>query len=152
MALIIEEGKVINGHIILSNPLSLAEGTEVRVQIEPIDPVSVNKDDAQNTDSNESEDFANQPFFGMWADREEMRDSVAWVRKQRGKMEGTTYTNGIMENIFLRWWGCGAFDACFGDVNIAFGSVSVQSEFSGCRNRYTIISLFPTNTSTTAIP
>ncbi len=85
MALIIEEGKVINGHIILSNPLSLAEGTEVRVQIEPVDPVPVNKDDAQNTDSNESEDFANQPFFGMWADREEMRDSVAWVRKQREK-------------------------------------------------------------------
>ena len=25
-----------------------------------------------------------------------------------------------MDNIFLRWWGCGAFDACFGDINIAF--------------------------------
>ncbi len=25
-----------------------------------------------------------------------------------------------MDNIFLRWWGCGAFDARFGDVNIAF--------------------------------
>lgn len=23
-------------------------------------------------------------IFGMWADREDMRDSVAWVRKQRG--------------------------------------------------------------------
>ena len=23
------------------------------------------------------------PFFGMWADREDMRDSVEWVRKQR---------------------------------------------------------------------
>ena len=25
-----------------------------------------------------------------------------------------------MENIYLRWWGCGAFDARFGDVNITF--------------------------------
>ena len=25
-----------------------------------------------------------------------------------------------MERIWLRWWGCGAFDVCFGDVNIAF--------------------------------
>ena len=85
MALIIEEGKVINGHIVLSNRLSLPEGTEVRVKIEPVDPVPVNKDDSQNTDSNESEDFANLPCFGMWADREDMRDSVAWVRKQREK-------------------------------------------------------------------
>ena len=25
-----------------------------------------------------------------------------------------------MENVFFRWWGCGAFDARFGDINIAF--------------------------------
>ena len=25
-----------------------------------------------------------------------------------------------MERIWLRWWGCGAFDVRFGDVNIAF--------------------------------
>ena len=25
-----------------------------------------------------------------------------------------------MDNLFLRWWGCGAFDARFGDINIAF--------------------------------
>lgn len=23
------------------------------------------------------------PFFGMWADREDMKDSAAWVRKER---------------------------------------------------------------------
>lgn len=87
MALIIEEGKVINGHIILSNPLSLPEGTEVRVKIKSVDPVPVNKDDDQNTDSNESEDFANLPCFGMWADREDMRDSIAWLRKEREKWQ-----------------------------------------------------------------
>ena len=76
MAVIIEEGKVINGRVVLSKPLSLPEGTEVRIQIEPIET-----DSTQNTEAKENEDFANQPFFGMWADREDVRDSVAWVRK-----------------------------------------------------------------------
>ena len=78
MALIIEEGKVNNGHIILSKPLSLPEGTEVRVQIEPIKP-----DDTQSTAAEAREEFASLPCFGMWADREDMQDSVAWVQKQR---------------------------------------------------------------------
>ena len=89
MAVIIEEGTISNGRIVLSKPLSLPEGTEVRVQIEPVGEAAVSGDENQDKDSDESEDFANQPFFGMWADREDMRDSVAWVRKQR-KMEGTT--------------------------------------------------------------
>ena len=87
MALIIEDGKVSNGHIVPPKPLSLPEGTEVRVQIEPVDPVPVDGDDSQNKGSDESEDFANQPFFGMWADREDMRDSVAWLRKEREKWQ-----------------------------------------------------------------
>ncbi len=82
MALIIGEGKVNNGHIVLSNPLSLPEGTKVRIQIEPIDP-----DNTQSTATKENEDFANQPFFGMWADRKDMRDSVAWLRKEREKWQ-----------------------------------------------------------------
>ena len=82
MALIIEEGKVNNGHIVLSNPLSLPEGTKVRIQIEPIDT-----DNTQSTTTKENEDFANQPFFGMWADREDMRDSVAWLCKEREKWQ-----------------------------------------------------------------
>lgn len=85
MALIVEEGKISNGHIVLSKPLSLPEGTEVRVQIEPVDPVIVSDADSQDKGSDESEDFANQPFFGMWADREDMRDSVAWLHKEREK-------------------------------------------------------------------
>ena len=87
MVLIIEDGKVNNGHIVLSKPLSLPEGTEVRVQIEPLDLTSANKGNNQDTDSNESEDFANLPCFGMWADREDMRDSVVWLRKEREKWQ-----------------------------------------------------------------
>ena len=85
MALIIKNGKISNGHIVLSKSLSLPEGTEVRVQIEPVDPAIVSNDANQDKDSNESEDFANLPCFGMWADREDMRDSIEWVRKQREK-------------------------------------------------------------------
>lgn len=29
------------------------------------------------------EDFAHLPFFGMYADREDMEDGVAWVRWER---------------------------------------------------------------------
>ncbi len=84
MVLIIEDGKVNNGHIVLSKPISLPEGTEVRVQIELADLTSVNR---QDTDSDESEDFINLPCFGMWADREDMRDSVTWLRKERKKWQ-----------------------------------------------------------------
>ena len=87
MVLIIEDGKVNNGHIVLSKPLSLPEGTEVRGQIEPVDLTFANEDDNQNTDAYESEDFANLSCFGMWANREDMRDSVAWLRKEREKWQ-----------------------------------------------------------------
>ncbi len=80
MVLILEQGKVSNGGIVLSKPLSLPEGTEVRIQIEPIDT-----NDRTSTGTNDLKDFASLPCFGMWADREEMHDSVAWVKKEREK-------------------------------------------------------------------
>ena len=80
MALIIEQGKINNGRIVLSKPLSLPEGTEVRIQIEPIDT-----NDNTDTGTEASADFANLSCFGMWADRGEMRDSVAWLKKEREK-------------------------------------------------------------------
>lgn len=84
MALIIEKGEVNNGHIILSKPLSLPEGTAVIVQIDLVGAEKVvDTDETQNTGTCEHEEFANLPFFGMWADRADMQDSVAWVRKQR---------------------------------------------------------------------
>ena len=87
MALIVEEGTISNGRIVLSKPLSLPEGTEVRVQIEPVGADAITGDENQDKDSDESEDFANLPCFGMWADREDMRDSVAWLRKEREKWQ-----------------------------------------------------------------
>ena len=81
MAVIIEQGKINNGGIVLSKPLPLPEGTEVRIQIEPIDTHN------PSTMTEASEDFANLPCFGMWADRSEMRDSVAWLKKEREKWQ-----------------------------------------------------------------
>ena len=80
MAKIIEQGEINNGGIILTKPLSLPEGMKVRIEIEPIET-----DESQDRTHDENEDFVNLPCFGMWADREDMRDSVAWVRKQREK-------------------------------------------------------------------
>ena len=80
MDVIIEQGEINDGNIVLPKPISLPEGTKVRIQIVTIDDTD-NKDVKTNEND---EDFSKLPFIGMWADREDMRDSVAWVRKLRG--------------------------------------------------------------------
>jgi hypothetical protein len=51
----------------------------VVVSIEPI------AEQSQSTAAQAVEEFLSQPFFGMYADRDDMKDSVAWVRKKREK-------------------------------------------------------------------
>jgi hypothetical protein len=77
----IARGQVHNGGIVFVEPLVLPEGAEVIVQIEPLvsAPQAV-KDIA-------GEDFTDQPFFGMWANRKDMEDSAAWVRRQRARWQ-----------------------------------------------------------------
>ena len=74
-----ERGKVQSGSIVFDQPLGLPEGTQVIVCIEPVErePAGLAKGD----------DFTNLPFFGMWADRDDMTDSVAWVRRERDKWQ-----------------------------------------------------------------
>lgn len=79
MDIIIEQGEINDGNIVLPKPLSLPEGTKVRIQIEPI----LDTDDKDAKIDIEKEEFSKLPCFGMWADREDVRDSVAWVRKLR---------------------------------------------------------------------
>jgi hypothetical protein len=74
---IIEHGTVQDGKIVFAQPLELPEGAEVVVRIETI------AEDLQNDNAPDEVDFASLPFFGMWADREEMRDSSLWVRQLR---------------------------------------------------------------------
>ncbi len=76
---LIEHGKVQDGSILLSKPLPLPEGTEVVIYVETINTAH------QSTTSDEREDFTALPFFGMWAEREDMSDSASWVRKDRKK-------------------------------------------------------------------
>jgi hypothetical protein len=71
---LVERGLVQGGQIVLPKPLTLAEGTEVVVRIEPV---------ASSPHRGGEDDFASLPFFGMWADREDLADSAAWVRKER---------------------------------------------------------------------
>ncbi len=74
-----ERGKIHGGGIVFDEPIDLPEGTEVFVRIEPVADKSRS---ATNGD-----DFENLPFFGMWAGRDDMVDSVAWVRREREKWQ-----------------------------------------------------------------
>lgn len=76
--ILMERGKIENGQIVLSHPLKLAEGTEVIVQIEP--EVYTNGD-------TKIDDLFSLPFFGMWAERQEMSDRASWVESERAKWQ-----------------------------------------------------------------
>lgn len=73
----IRHGEVKNGSIVFSEPLDLPEGAQVSVVVEPL------AESGAPIDLAEGQDFNSLPFFGMWADREEMQDSTAWVRQAR---------------------------------------------------------------------
>ena len=74
-----ERGKIHSGSIVLDEPINLPEGTEVIVHVEPVTHEGVS---ASNGD-----ELKHLPFFGMWADRDEMSDSLAWVRREREKWQ-----------------------------------------------------------------
>ena len=76
-ATLFERGKVKGRGIVFPKRLTLPEGTEVMVRIEPV------VENIKASTPAEDLDFKGLPFFGMWADREDMKDSVAWVRKER---------------------------------------------------------------------
>lgn len=76
---LIEQGKVQSGQIILARPLSLPEETVVTVRIE------LSAEESEGEPVADDANFFALPFFGMWADRQEMSDSEAWVRNERAK-------------------------------------------------------------------
>ena len=76
-----ERGRIQAGNIVFPKPLALPEGTEVLVSIEPLAV-------KEPTTSTETEkDFASLPFFGMWKDRRDMKDSAARVRRERKRWQ-----------------------------------------------------------------
>jgi hypothetical protein len=76
-----ERGKVKGRSIVFPRPLALPEGTEVVVQIQTF--VVTARPVAQADDR----EFRSLPFFGMWADHDDVQDSVAWVRREREKWQ-----------------------------------------------------------------
>ena len=78
MKKLIRKGKVCAGQVVLPFPLPLEEGTEVTVEVKPAPKQRKPK-------TMTTEEFLSLPFFGMWADREDMKDSVEWVNKERAK-------------------------------------------------------------------
>lgn len=74
---LVKRGKAQGGKIVFAEPLKLPEGAEVLAIIEVI------TEGLQSELTEEKSDFETLPFFGMWADREEMRDSSLWVRQLR---------------------------------------------------------------------
>jgi hypothetical protein len=73
----VEQGQVKNGGIVFAEPLELPDGTPVTVVIEPVSTRGL-----AMTPEDES-DFESLPFFGIWANRQEMADSVEWVQRER---------------------------------------------------------------------
>ena len=71
-------GRVEDGRVILSDRVALPDGTDVLVSIEPLN-------EGETDPGTLDDDMSTWPQFGMWADRPEMRDSVAWVRSQRAQ-------------------------------------------------------------------
>ena len=69
------DGKV----FIPAEPLDLPKDQEVLIEVQTVLPVA----EKNGTGA----ELARSPIVGMWADREEMRDSVAWVNEQRRRME-----------------------------------------------------------------
>lgn len=74
---LVERGIVQGPNIVFPKTLSLPEGTEVIVHIETVTAAP-----CKESPLNEA-DFMAQPCFGIWKDRPDMDNTVAWVRKER---------------------------------------------------------------------
>jgi hypothetical protein len=78
MKKLVRNGRVCGGQVVVPAPLPLDEGADVTVEIKP-------KRKLGKKSALSSEEFLAMPFFGMWAGRKDMQDSVAWVQKERSK-------------------------------------------------------------------
>ena len=70
-----ERGKIHSGSIVLDEPIDLPEGTEVVVHVEPVVH--------EYPSAGNGNEFENLPFFGMWADRDDIKDGVSYVNSLR---------------------------------------------------------------------
>ena len=69
----------------LHNPAKEGEklhGLEIEVRVMP---AATSPSETPEPAAAVGVDITSLPFFGMWADRKDMRDSAKWVRKEREK-------------------------------------------------------------------
>ena len=81
--IVIQDGTISNGGILLSAPVPIPEGSQVRVSIETIEPAAL----PPAASPADAPDLAGLHIFGMWADRTDMEDSADYVRREREKWQ-----------------------------------------------------------------
>jgi hypothetical protein len=74
---VVREGRIEGGRLIVADTIALPDGTPVRVEIEVLD------EQAQSSNHEIPADEDLLPGFGMWANRQDMQDSVDWANQQR---------------------------------------------------------------------
>jgi hypothetical protein len=78
--LMVERATVRKGKIVLDRPVPLPDGAIVTIWLEA--------DEGEAPTAAPPDDIRDLPFFGMWAGRRDMVDSVAWVNRQRDDWRG----------------------------------------------------------------
>jgi hypothetical protein len=68
--------------IVPDQPLALPQGQELEVDVRVVE-----KQAARRNRPRRRPIITDMPFFGMWAHREDMKDSVAWVNKERERWD-----------------------------------------------------------------
>jgi hypothetical protein len=68
--------------IVPDSDLDLPADQSLEVEVRLITPATKSADTSKAADGGKP-DITALPFFGMWADREDMADSGQWVRKER---------------------------------------------------------------------
>jgi hypothetical protein len=86
--IVTENGVISNGGIALDNPLPLPEGSKVVVHVEVASTETTPKSSPPDVSA---EIFAAFPFFGQWADRQDIPDSAEYVRQERAKWQQRPY-------------------------------------------------------------
>lgn len=64
--------------IVPNEPLELPEDQELEIEVRVITGPRRRRKSKRPAGR-----VTSTPFFGMWADREDMKDSLGWVRKER---------------------------------------------------------------------
>jgi hypothetical protein len=75
-------GRVEGGRVIVDGSVELPDGSDVLITVWNVPDPTVRV---------RLEQLLAEPAVGMWADREDMADSAAWVREQRAKWQQRPY-------------------------------------------------------------